>query len=360
MERLYRGLPGPQGHRRPVSVSFPHRMNRRQRRRLKLFEVYSANLALHKPELAGHFGCPICGRLFDCEEPLGFDFAHTYPQACGGRIATLACCDCNSHVGAKFESALAREYQIRGALSGKGSTVIKTRIFFPTIGKSAGAEVTRRGDHYTFNLIPAQTNPADFEVIKKLLDKKGDVQFTFDVSTFNQQSHSIAILHAAFLTVFWSFGYEWLYYSDTRWIRTLLQAKEPPKQMPAEFLTIDVPRDGVKNDATGHEIVGRLGFALINGKHKCIGVALPTPDETRHSRVILLPSFGPSGQEHFDAVKADFIAKRGRSTARFFCTVDDPRGRLADPHYKFYGHWLEQKSFSRPDTSAERADEPSE
>src|SRR5687768_9580483 len=126
--------------------------------RRRLFAVYSKNLEFFQPLFAGHFACPICGQLFNekaLEPPLGVDLAHVYPESCGGKYATLTCSKCNNRLGTNFDHHVAMEKKLYDALSGKGAGTIDGRIY--TDVGDMGVTISRRGDHFHFQVIPKQT-----------------------------------------------------------------------------------------------------------------------------------------------------------------------------------------------------------
>src|SRR4051794_25043261 len=118
-------------------------------RRRKLFELYSANYAIHDPDIVREYGamfrCPICARRFSAlalDNDL-LDIAHVYPQACGGKLATLTCRDCNNRIGRMYDHELKRELNLWNALGDRSDGTINGHVEID--GLRMGVEVSRRG-----------------------------------------------------------------------------------------------------------------------------------------------------------------------------------------------------------------------
>jgi hypothetical protein len=309
-------------------------------RRQRLFQLYAANLALYTSEFPGRCGCPICERVFSKQavEPatLAMDLAHVYPEACGGKLATLTCKECNSRIGSRYEAELARDYRLVDALGGYGRGRIDGRLHFD--GGSIGVTVARRDNHFHFDEVAKQTNPAERERFTSRCSGS-DIEFTLQIRAPDNGRHSMAMLHSAYLCLYRYFGFEYVALGNSRWIREILMQAEPPDVVP--YLTHFVEPaviPGATEDVMFMPLVAGVDDTLT-----CLAVALPAPDPHLEARVVLLPGFGNVAGEAYSTYRHTF--KDGARTKISLTTkLYAPEKRLADPRFAAYGRawWREQ------------------
>jgi len=203
---------------------------KRAKRRLELFDVYATNAGFHFGDFKGRFLCPICYRDFDrCAvqpDTLAVDLAHVYPESMGGKLETLTCKDCNSRIGTKYDSQLAIQKRAHDALKVGATRPVNARIKFQ--GGHAGIDLTRAGDGFHFHVVVKKTNPAVVPALFEALAKKGS-EFQLSYKWGNPYRSDVAILHAAYLSLFRAYGYEYTRMETTNWIRETLLADDPPK-----------------------------------------------------------------------------------------------------------------------------------
>lgn len=310
--------------------------SRKTKIRRKLFDLYAANIRFFEPEHAGRFVCPICGRVYNegALDPANLlvDIAHVFPRSCGGRLATLACRDCNSHVGARHESHLARCFQLWDALSGHGQGKVNARVQFAT-GESLGVEVSRRGDHYHFQHIPDQCNPQDQKSIVRHAVNGEQFNFTMTTRGFEPHRTGVAMLHAAYLSMFRHFGYEYLFRADTQWLRDVAMMDDAPDPVPMYSMCL-------KRDATqmpAERLINTIGAYTTQEGLTTFAVALPSPDPRDAATIVFMPGFGSDGKQAYEE-----LVKLGDRPlyGQYNVYMDDPATRLADPGHSVYGRWL--------------------
>src|SRR5690349_2631975 len=141
-----------------------------QSRRQQLYDLYSANIAFYAPQLAGHFACPICGRVFAREatltKSLEVDLAHVYPKKCGGKLETLTCAKCNSTIGSKFDSQLTIEHRVHNGFRPGTNDPLSARLSFD--GGSVGVKLSRdQGGGWNFHVVQGWTNPKERDALAK-------------------------------------------------------------------------------------------------------------------------------------------------------------------------------------------------
>jgi hypothetical protein len=314
---------------------------RNHQRRVRLFGLYAANAAIHLKDCSGSdFFCPLCLEHFDStalDHPVKVDIAHVYPSACGGTLVTMTCKSCNSRAGHQFDSELAKEKDAFNALSGQGTGTIDVRVRVQ--GIPIGAQISRRGDHFDIVQIKKQSHPNAVEDIKAKMVPGSPANISFEHDKPDEKRIGASLLHSAYLAAFRFFGYEYLIYSDTESIRDALRQNEPPDKLPTYLIDVHDAGPELRN----HTNVPTIGFALVDGKHKCLAVAMPHP-VPRAARVVLLPGFDPEGAKGFNE-----IMKRGDvpTPFKYHVNMDDPAQRLSDVRFSNYGRCLWQASFEK-------------
>ena len=299
--------------------------------RRRLFKHYAANFGIHFPEHAGRCACPICGAVYDESsveyDALGMDVAHVYPEACGGNLETLTCKPCNSRIGAKYESHVAKDYKIIDALGGSGRGSLNVRVHFD--GGSMGAEVCRTGNHFQFRTVKEQTDPKVLKAGHANIAKGGQVQFSMEFVPPDPTRYSVAMLHSAYLSAFRYFGYEYCKYADTQWIRDLLRRDDPPDEV--HYLSSDPDEENVPPAALFTPAV-----AAIDGQECAIAVPLPLPLPTKRHRLVFLPGLGLEAAAAYKRVQEEWVERRHRFRIGWdFGSA--PATRLGDPSAADFG-----------------------
>jgi hypothetical protein len=198
----------------------------------------------------------------------------------------------------------------------------------------------RQGDHYHFEEIAKQTNPADRErFIADAIRTGPGFKFTTELRGPDPARHSVAMLHSAYLAAFRFFGYEYCVHGNSHWIRDLLVRDDPPDDVPV--ISLDVSAGGWGGTGAGAApVLFQPMAAKVVGPGdagpKCLAIALPSPVPDA-VRVVLLPGFGPAAMETYDALRKDWA---GRDQQVEMATrIIQPERRLADPQFRTYGRW---------------------
>ncbi|HLL88216.1 MAG TPA: hypothetical protein VK324_02840 [Tepidisphaeraceae bacterium] len=150
----------------------------------------------------------------------------------------------------------------------------------------------------------------------------GNSELTFKIAApaYNPAHLTTALFHAAYLNLFRHFGYEYILYCDTEWIRALLTAQRPRADI--KICTLEVPREeGAELAAVAHSV----GMLQTTAGLRTLVVALPHPDPKFVLRIISLPGFGQEGLAQYRALteRIDHYAQ-----SQFVFLRDDPKGRL--------------------------------
>jgi hypothetical protein len=151
--------------------------------------------------------------------------------------------------------------------------------------------------------------------------------------------HKIAMLHAAYLALFRDFGYEFIFASDTKWIRDLLTADPTPDELP-QVITFHVPRD--TEQTFDERMIFRSGVAEADGR-RCLIVLFPAADPTHTTRCVLLPGLGEQGQQFYREMLSR--PEGEKYTLRFNLSAYKPYPRLSDPNGTTYLRKLWRSKF---------------
>ena len=311
---------------------------RNAKRRQWLFDLYAANAAVHLEGCSGNdFYCPVCESHFDrtaLNHPVRLDIAHVYPAACGGSQVTMTCKACNSRIGYRFDSHLTNEKRLIDAMGGSGLGTIDVRA--KVQGVSIGAQISRCGDHFDVRQIQKQSHPKTVQEIKDRMTAGCAAHVSFEMPAPDEKRIAASLLHSAYLAAFRFFGYEYVIHADSQSIRDALMKDDPPAKLPMYHVDLH---------GAGPEFrVHTIGFALVDGKHKCVAAAMPYPDNRSVGRAILLPGFDPDGREAFEAI----MKRWDVSTAiTYQVDMDNPGERLRDVAFGNYGRRRWQTSFTQ-------------
>jgi len=204
-----------------------------EQRLAALFELYSNDFARYRPQLKGRFGCPLCTKHFGIppNTPIKEIVApdHIVPKALGGTLTTLTCRKCNDTVGSRLEKHL-----IQRVLVSNRKRPIKIRV--KVGGAEQGAElhgpIPTTGETPVFVIKGVRQWSDEREVekiIQALKDGAKTIHFTGNLG-FARQRSDLALLRAAYLMMFRTFGYSYVLDSSATAVRA--QLDNPRNIMP--------------------------------------------------------------------------------------------------------------------------------
>jgi hypothetical protein len=299
--------------------------------RSRLFDLYSANLALYIPAMAGRCPCPICGNVFDKSAidaaTLQMNLAHIYPEAAGGRFYTLSCCTCNSTIGSRYDAHLAKDHKLAASVDCSVDATVGLE------GLKMRVTARKVGDAIHMEEIAKQTYcKARDAIISKL--QQGSATFQLSVTGLPEnRRNQMALLHSAYLSTYRWFGIEYCFCADVNWISDSLLRTDPAEE--SGLLAYDVPSADLSipfESIAFIPVVARTGDGLYS-----IAVALPSPDPKLGTRVILLPGFGDEGAEDYAKLRKVWKPSSNRIPLSIRTEVIDPDLRLADERFTGYG-----------------------
>lgn len=198
------------------------------------FDLYSANLALYRPEHAGAFVCPICLRIFPRKMIERITRAHVIPEALGGRVTTITCSDCNNKIGQTIESHEALRVREVGAMSGATDDTLNVTLeVYDSSGfRSRVTATMNAGVHgeqpMSFRVVSKASDPREVLRLQRWITQKSvDGHHDWHLNVSGRQRGAwergrLTYLHAGFLMLFYTFGYEWALDPCTEVIREQL------------------------------------------------------------------------------------------------------------------------------------------
>jgi hypothetical protein len=253
-------------------------MSRGNERRLRLFRLFSANLAIHAPHLSGYFVCPICAHLFREADvlagpTLSVNYGHIFPEELGGNRTVLECCRCNGQLNTAGDNELIRQHQQWKALQSDGAPVSAT---IQMASGQVDVELSRAGFHAHWR----RAHPAAIKELRAVFERR-DV-FTISLPPVDGEKIELAHLHTAHLLFFHEFGYAYLFTPTGWYLRELLHGARP---ITNPFLRVEIPTDS----AVDRSMLFRIGVCTMPDGEKCLFASLPSPNPNVVCQFLLLP-----------------------------------------------------------------------
>jgi hypothetical protein len=311
-------------------------------KRQRLFALYSANLALYKPEKQAVFVCPLCTREHGPDairaDSLTVDLAHVYPEACGGRRLTLTCKAHNSIAGTKFDASLAMEHRLTEAIASGKPLRGRLRVPLDTISlperadsdgchAEMGVDIVSDGAGLNIVVDGGRTNPKWPRVLEERL-RRGDAgQMEFDLSWdwFSQERAAVSLLYGAYLMLFACYGYEFVGSGCGNLVRRWMQDSDvaPPVVLP-------VPHDGSPVWSDRLYICG-VYTTSEPLEYRGLAVLLPSPRKEDAVRCVVLPGLKDQTMSEYEVLRGH----KGLVRGRFQSFTASPH-RLALRGFKWY------------------------
>lgn len=173
----------------------------------RLFDRYAGDLERFAPALQGQFGCPICFTAIRPSVPLREVVAeeHAIPQKLGGRVTTLTCRRCNNEGGTTLEAHLVQRVLLEARKRSArtifriGDAVTRAQMVLP--------ETSR--EPLEILVIKKQSDERQIAATQRLLKTgKHPIHLGLNFGYVEQRS-LVALLRAAYLLMFRTFGYRY-------------------------------------------------------------------------------------------------------------------------------------------------------
>jgi hypothetical protein len=292
-----------------------------------LFNLYAANLSIHRPEYHDVFVCPLCEGVFDRssldDKENGPTVEHCIPGALRGKFLTLTCKQCNNTGGTNLDAHLVRRLEADDFLSGLGESLMDANLTIEG-HRVRGSVLIRGGGKPSIetHVIHKATNPAKLKAANEVLASgKVGVEGTFSFNLrYNPRRARVALMRSAFLLMFRQFGYEYVLYASADVVRRqVLQYQE--KIIP-DVAVLRVPDD--------LKVVNVPMIATAPPELRCFFVPIKMASRSR-TRVfgVALPGFDDEAAQLYDRMVARSKVS-DRETMNFTAMKFHPR-HLADP-----------------------------
>jgi hypothetical protein len=259
----------------------------------RLYQIYSSNLSLLAPELKDVFGCPLCFGIFG-RDALDAEFLteeHIIPRKLGGKLTTLTCKDCNNQDGSRLDSHLVNEFRTRDKIAGLCHSPLKGRVETPTAKQDV--EIYLSNPQSPGLLIlgdPKRSNPKSVQSIMRTMEEDSkNVSFIL-TSDYNPLNSQVAKLRAAYLLMFYYFGYEYIAQESVKLIRQQILSTE--KDLIASKAVLDFRQ-------TPDEL-NSVGLIHTPSDLRCFIVSLKLSTEIDRSFGVVLPGLGKGEETIYD------------------------------------------------------------
>jgi hypothetical protein len=259
----------------------------------RLFDRYAGDLERFAPTLRGQFGCPICFTAIRRSVPLREVVAeeHVIPRSLGGRITTLTCKRCNNEAGTTLEAHLVQRVLLEARKRPPrttvkiGDAVVRAEMVLP--------ETSR--EPYDIVVIKKQSDERQIAASQRLLKTGKDlIHLGLDFRYIERRS-LVALLRAAYLLMFRTFGYRYALYRSAAAVR-------------------DEIRQGDRETPILKGIVWRLNKEAPHGTRVTIMtrprelasflVLLQLDADRRHVAAVTLPPPGSDGVDLYERIQA--------------------------------------------------------
>jgi hypothetical protein len=298
--------------------------------RMRLIDIYSQNLAQYHTFERRTVACPLCRRAMEFDAPAEieqfFSRAHINPQALGGKRFTLACRECNSHVGRKYEAALKHDDEWDRWSRGEASRRARMKI----AGKVLAVDFRRKGKGYELAILPGLHAPGALDAARTHLASGGGL-FDLDIVSPNPERVGLALLHAAFLSAFEVFGYEYALSPGGNRVRDALTKSILNETVFTKAIV------GVRTTEPSAGYPSTDEFSLVRANDAFKGFLFRVTDKGSHRRFVILPAFDESDWEAYQA----FLSPQQTSFKMVLRAYRiPPAAFLADSNSRFWGHQL--------------------
>lgn len=275
----------------------------------RLFSLYSSDLERYAPEWKGHFGCPLCYKVFKRATPLRDLIAeeHIVPQKLGGRLVTLTCRKCNNQQGSELEAHLVQRVRVE-----TGRHAVPSRV---RIGRGEfGARVhlpRKESDLLDIVRIPKQSHPKRLEAAhEELLSGQPKIYLNVNFG-YNSMRSLAALVRAAYLLMFRYFGYRYVLDVSAKSVNRQIQNPFEPTGVFSgiiwrveDQISSDFPLPAVAVVSEPIEFQCFMAVLRLDGASSHYGaVTLPPPGEDGTQLFARLQSPEASGERRLTTIE---------------------------------------------------------
>jgi hypothetical protein len=155
---------------------------------------------------------------------------HIIPKNAGGHMTTLECGDCNSKIGSKYESHVAN---MREAIAWAQREVGTERLVrFKANDKSSAAIISYEDGPTAIIKATNSSDPnyqAVTEELKAYAANPSELKMGYSFDTRSALNNRVlSAVHAAFLMMFYCFGYEYILSPEANFVRKIINEGNAP------------------------------------------------------------------------------------------------------------------------------------
>lgn len=241
--------------------------------------------------------CPLClekGCIATPEIPIlwssEFSKDHYPPENVGGTAQLLICRDCNNRAGGEFENELTKQMNIRAYNKKVPDAKIKVRSKISAIKGNYNSELNAMPDgRMAISLKPNEK--ANIKLLDEWIERsKTDPDYSVEVTVTdaNEEKITRAMLKAAYLYCFETWGYDFVFSYSGKQIRKIIKGEGSyPLKMPSFWLTDIIKKGSLQSGVyfLSRPIPYRSLMVIMEltesttGYQDTIAVLIPGPDE---------------------------------------------------------------------------------
>ncbi len=290
----------------------------RDRRRTKLFQLYSQNLQFLKryygirfePDFDEGYICPLCFKVFflDALSEKYLTLEDIPPAKLGGKPRILTCQNCNHWSGTNLDSELINKLAFDDFLQGISSATADGRVRFGE-EYQVGATI-RIGEKGQIQILydPRRSNQLHIDETRRMLKAGAANEINLTLyGKYKQNRPEVALLRIAYLLAFNVLGYGFLLNDNMQEVRRQILAPEE-KTLPHWGLSTDVDLPD-----------SWLGINIIHKpvETKCFFIVFDLKTENRVTRNgVVLPGPRPTNLDVYNNIAA--ISREEKTTYTAF------------------------------------------
>jgi hypothetical protein len=190
-------------------------MSNPERDKRKIFNIYRRNLEAEGLPVLGNSTliCPLCWREIQFAD---LRREHILPGSVGGKERVLTCRSCNNNQGSSLDSHLTGFQETRDKFEGNGAF----RTVLHIEGHRVAADLTWTKGSKHFQIIEKASDKRAIAAVKEIFasGRYPEIHVTIP-KEYQQNKLRRAALRAAYLTIFWHFGYRYISHDVIHTIR---------------------------------------------------------------------------------------------------------------------------------------------
>jgi hypothetical protein len=307
-----------------------------------IFDLYATNVTLCDQSVSNTFVCPFCRGMFGKEalktRPPQVIVAHCVPRSLGGQKTTLACAACDNTAGHTTDAHLKTRLETTEFL--QGNSPRKRKIWFQAADWRVRAyhQITKGPAGKPRHEIVFDKNnspPDSCEAVQRHFANgsafRQPMRLSFGKDLIVRMDLSrVAMLRAAYLMMFRSFGYPYVFHANLNRLREQLQ--KPNNAIIPCRPVIEVPSDTLPDNS----------ICLITSPERLraflVVLSLRTEGGSMFHHGVIMPGLGGDGDSVYERIRDNQAANDSQTF--HFVRIEEGLGRLNEPEYTWYANEL--------------------